>query len=1290
MKRAYLFSPLLILLLLAGALMPAGSTPKVAAEAPSAGPPWYVRGDFNAWGTDLMYDDGTHGDDVAGDNIHTVVLTITTAGRYEFKVDDGSWTDSHPPSNAWIETSVADEPVKFTFDTNTYADGWAPSTLIVNAQDSVATWTAVGDWQGWDPSDPATALIPLGDGMYAYTTTIATAGTHQYKVVRTGLWDAIGPQGGEGGRSINTDNLDFDTHVTDQPVLFLADVGTGRIDVRVQPPAVVINEFAAKGTEWIELYNPTATTVDLTNWYVSDGEGNETIAGTLPPGGYLSWNTVLGLDNSGDEVMLYDSNDTLVDEVAYGTHGGAPIEPTGDSVARTPNGYDSDDFARDWNLDQDPTRDLPNDAPPVALGGSLVVNEMSNYTPPANDAMELFNPTGADVLLDGWWICDGDGWGQLITTSVVPAGGWFTFNPNNLGMYFSSADVAYLFLPDGTRVDQIGWDGEYEDLAFQRICDGWGPNDGYDWDSSGGDLTWFDLPHTLGYTNSHSNCAPFDLDAGIAKYGPPAGLQPGDRFTYTLSFSMTTIRPATDVWITDTLPAEVTFYTFSSGLPVTWTGSVSPVIFQVDTLYGLQLNQIDLVVDVMTDVLPGTQLVNNVEISASGDMTLTNNMAVFTSTIGGSEVAIDKTGQAFAFPGDVISYTVTYQIQGDPAENVVITDTLPDDVAYVSDTAPVVPTEPSPGTFVWSLGTVTETESFHLYVQVDPDPLTTTLHNQIWISALTDTLSENNYDDWDTVLPTPIYDIQYTEDPGDGTYPSPHLGEYLYTAGVVVGVYPPTGGHVRFVLADPWDYGPWQGLYVYAEDTVIPSVSEGQLLLLGGTVYEYYGLTEFLEPDVYVVLSDTWPLPAPVLTTTAVITTASPATAEPLESVLLQVQGTQVTNDDLGYGEWGITDWTGVEARVGDLGDYTYVPQLGDWLNVRGILWYDFNDYKIEPRYDPDIEQIYPLSLVYHDQEDVVGMGEAVYVAGEFNGWDPLANPLTPNGDASVFDTILTLDMTGTYEYKYVVYTDTTPSGPAQWDWLNTGNREVIVDGSTEVDDYRAVDVGYAHLMEPAAVTITLGDTTGPITGEVYIQNVTDPLGEGRAVMAELGYGSDTDPVNWDWVPLIFTGQQNGNNDIYSASLTPTAAGVYSYAVRFDGNWGLDNPNAGWTYGDLDGVYPGEPFEIENAGVLTVVEPPCVPVDIVAISTTISDCVVDFAGDLTGDAPFTYLWTFGDGMTSTAAMPSHDYGASGTYSGTLEVWNCADGYDIEPFVVSVSCEVAYTIYLPLITKGYTP
>ena len=54
-----------------------------------------------------------------------------------------------------------------------------------------------------------------------------------------------------------------------------------------------------------------------------------------------------------------------------------------------------------------------------------------------------------------------------------------------------------------------------------------------------------------------------------------------------------------------------------------------------------------------------------------------------------------------------------------------------------------------------------------------------------------------------------------------------------------------------------------------------------------------------------------------------------------------------------------------------------------------------------------------------------------------------------------------------------------------------------------------------------------------------------------------------------------------------AAVITPTAGGVFSYATRYNGNWGVGNPNSTWTYGDLNGA----PFSLDQAGVLTVTLP---------------------------------------------------------------------------------------------------
>jgi hypothetical protein len=94
-------------------------------------------------------------------------------------------------------------------------------------------------------------------------------------------------------------------------------------------------------------------------------------------------------------------------------------------------------------------------------------------------------------------------------------------------------------------------------------------------------------------------------------------------------------------------------------------------------------------------------------------------------------------------------------------------------------------------------------------------------------------------------------------------------------------------------------------------------------------------------------------------------------------------------------------------------------------------------------------------------------------------------------------------------------------------------------------------------------------------------------------------------------------------------------------------------------------------------------------VTIVAVNQTPTGCVVDLDADLNGEAPFTYTWNFGAFGTFDTAAVQVDFGASGTYTGTLDVWNCGgEGHDMAAFDVVVTCEPppVYAIYLPVVYK----
>jgi len=225
------------------------------------------------------------------------------------------------------------------------------------------------------------------------------------------------------------------------------------------------------------------------------------------------------------------------------------------------------------------------------------------------------------------------------------------------------------------------------------------------------------------------------------------------------------------------------------------------------------------------------------------------------------------------------------------------------------------------------------------------------------------------------------------------------------------------------------------------------------------------------------------------------------------------------------------------------------------------------------------------VTFVYHDLEDVIWAGDQLYLAGDFNGWSTSATPMTGDAGGEVFTaTVTSLVIGNSYEYKYVV-----KSGGDQWDWLQTANRSFTVTGPETLNDYRNVIVGWANLQWPPTLQAKAFQATDPVYGQIYINNVTNPAGQGRGIKAEVGYGDSVTPSDWTWFPMVFN-VDNFNNDEFTGVITPTAGGVYSYTVRFDGNWGSGNPNAEWAYGDLNGYQPGvNPFELDQTGVMTVI-----------------------------------------------------------------------------------------------------
>ncbi len=99
----------------------------------------------------------------------------------------------------------------------------------------------------------------------------------------------------------------------------------------------MLNEILAhpsSGNDWIELYNTTTSTMDLTSWTIDDSSSSiKTLSGNLPANGFVYFEVSNRLNNPGDTITLKDSSGNTVDTYSYSTDPGTDI-----SLGRYPDG----------------------------------------------------------------------------------------------------------------------------------------------------------------------------------------------------------------------------------------------------------------------------------------------------------------------------------------------------------------------------------------------------------------------------------------------------------------------------------------------------------------------------------------------------------------------------------------------------------------------------------------------------------------------------------------------------------------------------------------------------------------------------------------------------------------------------------------------------------------------------------------------------------------------------------------------------------------------------------------
>jgi hypothetical protein len=207
---------------------------------------------------------------------------------------------------------------------------------------------------------------------------------------------------------------------------------------------------------------------------------------------------------------------------------------------------------------------------------------------------------------------------------------------------------------------------------------------------------------------------------------------------------------------------------------------------------------------------------------------------------------------------------------------------------------------------------------------------------------------------------TTIYNVQFVP---DGSNQSQLKGRPVNVRGIVTAASGVYSASYFFIHEGT---GQFKGVKVYAPGS---TVSEGDDVTVCGKVQEYYNETEIslhFASALYVHSTGNANYGYTNVTTTAVAP-GDTISSEKYEGQLIRMQNATVTQIPDSYGQWLVKDATAAAAMIDDAGYYVYEPLLNDVMTeLRGILFYNYSDYKTNPRYDADIigpPRIY--SLVY-------------------------------------------------------------------------------------------------------------------------------------------------------------------------------------------------------------------------------------------------------------------------------------------------------------------------------------
>ncbi|MCP3937356.1 MAG: DUF11 domain-containing protein, partial [Actinomycetia bacterium] len=182
----------------------------------------------------------------------------------------------------------------------------------------------------------------------------------------------------------------------------------------------------------------------------------------------------------------------------------------------------------------------------------------------------------------------------------------------------------------------------------------------------------------------------------------PSAVAAGDEIGYTIDWSITGDEPAFGVVLTDTVPVNTTLVSIADGGVETPPGS-GLIVWNLGDQEPGDTGAVHFNVQTISPLPDGTDIVNTAH--ASDDDGKTGEDSAITEVTSGHGFDITKSDSVDPVDaGAPLEYTIEWSVTGnEPAEDVIVQDTLPDDVTFVSATPGGVETPPGSGIIVWNL-----------------------------------------------------------------------------------------------------------------------------------------------------------------------------------------------------------------------------------------------------------------------------------------------------------------------------------------------------------------------------------------------------------------------------------------------------------------------------------------------------------------------------------------------------------------------------------------------------------